>query len=87
MAKRKTPVAVNLDEYQLALVDMSREGTKCRTGKMPTRASAIVGFILQASRGWKPEQRRSYANLLATLDSHTQAIAEGVPQGPALAPL
>ena len=76
MGSRNEYVRLVLTADEMAIVDMFRQGVKARTGKLPMRARAIADLIRDASRDVPivPTQLGTYAELLATVDSHSERL-------------
>lgn len=76
MGSHKEYVHLVLTADEMDIVDMFRQHTKARTGKLPMRARAIVDLIRDAgsSLSMASTQLGTYAELIATVDSHSERL-------------
>ncbi len=76
MKNRNEYIRLVLTADEMVIVDRLRQLAKLRTGKLPMRARAIADLIHDAGSSVPivPTQLRTYAKLLATVDSHTARL-------------
>jgi len=76
MGSRNEYVRLVLTADEMAIVDMFRQHTKARTGKLPMRARAIADLICDAGKSvpMASTQLGTYAELIATVDSHSERL-------------
>lgn len=69
-------VRLVLTPAEMDVVDMLRQHTRSRTGKLPMRARAIADLIRDAGRSipMVPTELRTYAALIAAVDSHSERL-------------
>ncbi len=76
MKSRNEYVRLVLTADEMAIVDIIRQHTKARTGKLPMRARAIADLIRDAAKSvpMVPTQISTYAALIAAVDSHSDRL-------------
>ena len=68
-------IAWYLTEVELRLIDTWRQSNKARMGRFITRASAVREIVRDACIGLESQEVKSYADLLATVESNARRIA------------
>lgn len=76
MRNCNTYVRLTLTADEMAIVDMLRQHTKARTGKLPMRARAIADLICDAGEGLPmvPTQLGTYAAMISAVDIHSDRL-------------